>query len=263
MPRRAREVSRTGYYHVIMRGNNKKYIFEGEEDKNYFMKNLMQMTDCLSLAAWCLMDNHVHLILKSNLDELSAAIKKVNVKFAMMYHSKHGTVGHVFQDRFKSQTIESDKNLLSAIRYVHNNPVKAKIVSRPEDYKWSSYNHYLSQKNVTEPMKIVMGILNHSIPSFQAYHKMDDRVVHMDIKEEKDQINKEKLIEEIHKIQEKYGYKEIEELKGSKESIIEVIRNLDYNNNGISLRQIGQELNIPYTTLYRYSKVTTDTDEPI
>ena len=136
MSRTARVLSATGYYHVIIRGNNKEYLFEKNEAKIYFMKALkkVEAEGLLDLAAWCIMDNHVHLVIKTEPEDLAIAFKRINIKFAMYYNRKYKMVGHVFQDRFKSEVIESDEYLMNVIRYVHNNPVKARITDEPSNY---------------------------------------------------------------------------------------------------------------------------------
>jgi len=127
MTRTARQASSTGYYHIIMRGDNRNWIFQKRQYKLDFMEMIEEQENegRIEMAAWCIMDNHVHLVLKAELDQLSLAMKKINVKFAMRYNLNEKMVGHVFQDRFKSQVIETDQYLLQVIRYVHNNPVKA------------------------------------------------------------------------------------------------------------------------------------------
>ena len=90
------------------------------------------------------MDNHIHLLLKESSEGLATMMKRINVSFAYYFNQKHQRIGHLFQDRFKSEPIENERYLLAVIRYIHNNPVKAGIVKKPEQYKWSSYNSYLS-----------------------------------------------------------------------------------------------------------------------
>jgi DNA-binding transcriptional regulator YiaG len=91
------------------------------------------------------MDDHAHLLIKEEKDEISRIMKRINVSYAYYFNKKYDRVGHVFQDRFKSEVIEDEKYLLAAIRYIHNNPVKAKIKDGLK-YKWSSYLSYI-QKN--------------------------------------------------------------------------------------------------------------------
>ena len=144
-----------------MRGDNRNWIFKKRQYKLDFMEMLeeQEKEGRIEIAAWCIMDNHVHIVLKAELDQLSLAMKKINVKFAMRYNLNEKMIGHVFQDRFKSQAIETDEYLLQVIRYVHNNPVKARITEKPGDYKWSSYSQYINKENVSKrrQFKFVLG----------------------------------------------------------------------------------------------------------
>ncbi len=113
MSRMARQESPTGYYHILMRGNNRNWIFKKNQYKLDFLEMLeeQEKEERIEVFAWCIMDNHVHLILKADIYQLSLAIKKINVKFAMRYNLNERTVGHVFQDRFKSQVIDNEEDL--------------------------------------------------------------------------------------------------------------------------------------------------------
>ncbi len=130
MSRQARIQSPTDYYHVMMRGNNRESIFGKDEQKRFFLESLkMQGEDqTIDIVAYCIMDNHVHIVVKANIIDLAKAIKRINIKYAMNFNQKRDRIGHVFQDRFKSEAIEDDKYLIQAIRYIHNNPVAAKMV---------------------------------------------------------------------------------------------------------------------------------------
>ncbi|SHK52676.1 transposase, partial [Paramaledivibacter caminithermalis] len=149
MPRQKRETSKTKIYHIMMRGNEKKNILIDEEDKMKFIDIMIDKKkyEDYYLYAYCLMDNHVHLIIKDEKDKLSRIMKRINISYAHYFNSKYERVGHVFQDRYKSEVIESEAYLLAAIRYVHMNPVKANIVKEISHYKWSSYNLYIDQRN--------------------------------------------------------------------------------------------------------------------
>ena len=146
MARLQRKYSKTGYYHIMLRGNERKKIFCDEEDRQKFIEIIQKKkiaTDIL-LYAYCLMDNHVHMVLRDDKNEISTIMKGIATSYAMYFNNKYGRVGHMFQNRFKSEAIEDDAYLIEVIRYIHNNPVKACIVENPAHYKWSSYQHYIS-----------------------------------------------------------------------------------------------------------------------
>lgn len=143
MPRRARIFSTTGYLHVIIRGIGKQIIFEDRTDGFYFLKLLKKYsleTD-VKISAYCLMENHVHLLVNAPDDRIIVFMKKLCVSYAGYFNKKYDRVGHVFQDRYKSEPIEDERYLLTVFRYILQNPYKAGIC-RPSDYPWSSYNLY-------------------------------------------------------------------------------------------------------------------------
>lgn len=140
MPRHAREKSSTRVYHVIVRGANRQEIFHDEEDRMKFLDVLQKYKTRseLRMYAWCLMGNHVHLLMKEGNESISALMKRIGVSYVNYYNWKYKTNGHLFQDRFKSENVENVNYLLTVTRYIHQNPVKAHIVSKPDEWKWSS-----------------------------------------------------------------------------------------------------------------------------
>ena len=185
MARQARKVSPTGFYHVMMRGNNREMILEKKWQKERFLE-LLSQADTLEIAAYCLMDNHVHLVVRAELPELSEAVKKINIRYAMGYNRHGDRVGHVFQDRYRSEVILNDSHLLQAVRYVHNNPVKAGLAAGPEAYKWSSYPEYLdgSSHIVSPGVRETVSLHFVRQGSFRAFHDVDDLVEFADTQED-------------------------------------------------------------------------------
>ena len=148
MPRKPREKSKSGIYHVMIRGVNRQEIFHEDEDNRKFLEILAKYTKDAGakVYGWCLMGNHVHLLLAEGSEELSKTMKRIGVAFAWYYNWKYRATGHLFQDRFKSEKVESDAYLLTVIRYIHQNPVKAGAVKRVEDWKWSSCSGYYGKR---------------------------------------------------------------------------------------------------------------------
>ncbi|MBR6281384.1 MAG: transposase [Lachnospiraceae bacterium] len=149
MPRKARTVSSSGIYHIILRSVNQHIIFEEDFD---YQKFLFVLSDCeekydTSIYAYCLMDNHIHMLLRADSDCLSSFFQSLGTRFVRWYNNKYSRCGHLFQDRFYSVAIESPRSFLLALAYIHNNPVKANICRVPSEYRWSSYNAYFGQKN--------------------------------------------------------------------------------------------------------------------
>jgi REP element-mobilizing transposase RayT len=135
-----------GVYHVIARGNERKAVFRDDLDREQY---LIRLADChrrfgLSVFAHCLMDNHVHLVLERGPVSLSRIMLTLQSSYAQWFNRRHGRVGHLFQGRYKSFLVEKERYLLALLRYVHENPVKAGLVKRPQDFRWSSDRCYRS-----------------------------------------------------------------------------------------------------------------------
>ena len=147
MPRGARGKSSSGVYHVMMRGIGRQDIFHDVEDREKFTETLIRFkrVSQYKLYGYCLMNNHIHLLIKEEKESLSQSIKRVSVSYVHWYNTKYERCGPLFQGRFKSESVEDDRYLLVVLRYIHQNPLKAGIVSAPAEWRWSSYNEYLSR----------------------------------------------------------------------------------------------------------------------
>ena len=145
MPRQARCYNGGEYFHVMVRGNNRQNIFLDDEDRQRFLDTMRRFSPetGVGILAWCLMSNHVHLLLKAEgMPDLF--MKKLGCSYVPYFNRKYGKVGHLFQDRYKCETVRDDKYMLAVIRYIHMNPEKANIC-RMSEYKWSSYREYLEK----------------------------------------------------------------------------------------------------------------------
>ena len=136
MTRVARVLSELGHYHVMVKGCADQLIFEDDDDRNYFL-NLMNRrftSDHIRLLAWCLMDNHVHLLFDDPDNQMSTAMHAIDTAYAMRFNLKTGRRGPVFQERFKSVVISDDEQLLRCVRYTHatHNDDSPHISSLPE-----------------------------------------------------------------------------------------------------------------------------------
>lgn len=140
MARRAREKSESGIYHVILRGTNRQEIFHDDKDCRRFLETLAKYKKLtgIKIYGWCLMGNHIHLLFGEGNEEISVSMKRVGVSYVSYYNWKYDTVGHLFQDRFRSEMVNGDMYLMAIIRYIHQNPVKAGLVRKPVDWQWSS-----------------------------------------------------------------------------------------------------------------------------
>lgn len=149
MPRDAREKSQTGIYHVMMRGIDKRDIFLADDDYEKFLFYIKKVEgkSSISLLAYCLMQNHVHLLIKEGKEEIGDSIRRITVGYAQYHNRNHVRTGHLFQNRYKSEPVDDDRYLLVVLRYIHQNPLRAGIVKNISNYKWSSYNDYLTTKD--------------------------------------------------------------------------------------------------------------------
>ncbi|MCR4673985.1 MAG: transposase [Lachnospiraceae bacterium] len=139
MPRKARCKSSTGIYHIIIRGADRRVIFSDDEDNLRFLKVLFQVkkeTDFL-LYAYCLMGNHAHFLIKEGEVPLGVVFKKIGCSYVYYYNRKYQLHGHLFQDRFKSENVETWTYFMNVIRYICQNPVKADICHNPFEYPWT------------------------------------------------------------------------------------------------------------------------------
>lgn len=206
--RNPRELSSTGIYHVMVRGNEKKNIFHDDRDRLKFLDILSKKSkdNALIIYAYCLMDNHVHLVIKEDKQDISTIMRSINTSYAQYFNKKYNRSGHVFQDRFKSEAIENDSYLLEAIRYIHNNPTKANIVKNKKDYKWSSYNFYLNGRNLCDFLEVnfILNIFSCDKKKakglFEKHSKNDGIYDFIDIEDKREIPNNEVLtVEDIEK----------------------------------------------------------------
>ncbi len=152
MPRTAREKSESGIYHIMLRGINQQNIFEDEEDNKKFIDILERYKTEIGykIYAYCLMGNHVHLLVKEGKEELSNTMKRIGTAYVYWYNWQYGRKGHLFQDRYKSEAVENDRYFLTVLRYIHQNPIKAGLVKDIETYEWSSYKEYIGEKGIVD-----------------------------------------------------------------------------------------------------------------
>ncbi len=150
MARKSRVVSTSGIYHIMLRGNNKMQIFIDDMDNIKFLE-ILNNVQCeeFQILAYCLMGNHIHLIVKITIGEndiLERKMKSIAVAYAAHFNKKYERCGSLFQGRFKSQPVENEGYYLRLLRYVHKNPIEAGIVIDFDKYQWSSYNDYFSSR---------------------------------------------------------------------------------------------------------------------
>ena len=182
MPRMARKRSSTKVYHIMMRGNAKQKIFLDDKDYQKFMKELHKTKEKFNyhLYAYCLMPNHVHLVIYDKEEKLSKILQSINVSYVSYWNKKYERVGHLFQNRFLSKSVETKAYLKTLCRYIHQNPSKSRLQDM-EKYQWSSYQEYIDPRKKIETKIVETKQLlqlfnieeNEAIKNFVEFHKIN------------------------------------------------------------------------------------------
>ncbi len=146
MARPHRENVEGGLYHVYARGNAKARIYMDNYDRGAYLALLGRVTTgvrwrCLS---YCLMENHVHLLLETPYANLSKGMQQLHGRYAQAFNARHGRVGHLFQGRYGAVRAKSDQQLLAVVAYIARNPVEAGLCQRPSEWPWSSHHAVLA-----------------------------------------------------------------------------------------------------------------------
>ncbi len=251
MPRVARQKSETAVYHIMMRGNNRHKIFKSIKDKDRITEIIHEkvIIDEAVLHAYCIMDNHLHLVIREGVASISQTMKRIGTSYASYYNKQHERIGHVFQDRFKSEVIESEKHLLAAVRYVHRNPVKARI-SNLNSYKWSSYAKYLNisfakKPGIKEILQISSKDPRQAIKAFVKFHEEKTEDNFIDVKElsaEEAKVMIDNYLKKAGISKSKLKYKENKKLL--KDLVIELKKQSE-----LSLREIATILEVNRETV--------------
>lgn len=238
MARGTRVLSETGIYHVMLRGNNKNEIFLKYADYEKFINIVenVQEKSLFNVYAYCLMNNHVHLLLKTNNEEIGDSMKRIAISYAQYHNRKYGKTGHLFQNRFKSEPINDDKYLLTVVRYIHQNPLKAKLVTSVEYYKWSSFSEYTNKKPLLIDRSFILDYFK-DIDDFIRFNKEFSEDECLEYYESKNW-NDDELKEHI------YEYYDARMFQSPNPKIKYKIINDVKNKTGVSNRQLSRVLNI-------------------
>lgn len=145
MVRTARNWSPGTTYHVTARGNRKQELFHDDDDRKKYVTYLQETKEKypFTIHAYCLMSNHIHLLIETHDVPLEKFIRILHTRYAVYFNKKYDYVGHVFQGRYGSTKIDTPSYFIKASRYIHHNPVEAKLTIHPGSYPWSSYPFYL------------------------------------------------------------------------------------------------------------------------
>jgi len=182
MARKPRIEFEGGFYHVIVRGNQRQKVFLEEKDFLKYLEFLGDYKDRYGfwIYAYVLMSTHVHLLMETGQVPLSKILQGINQRFTMYFNRRYGTVGHLFQGRYKAILCDKDAYLLSLVKYLHCNPVRAGMVKQPEEYRWSSHREYLGMsKDGLVDTKLLLGMfsedLKRSRKLYREYMRKEER----------------------------------------------------------------------------------------
>ena len=248
MPRQARKKSESGIYHIMLRGINRQQIFEDAEDCYKFLTILREYKGICeySVYAYCLMGNHIHLLLKEGTESLEQVFKRVCGKFVYWYNSKYQRVGHLFQDRFKSEPVDSQEYLQTVLRYIHQNPLKAGLCKQVSNYAYSSYAAYLGGDDLVDTSWIL------GIWSKEEFIELNETIIEtncLDVPEKSEiRLTDEQvsvLMFKLSKCQNAAQFQELEPVK--QEKYLKKLRQ-----EGVSIRQLSRMTGISISVIRKY-----------
>lgn len=252
MPRAAREKSESGIYHVMLRGVNKQQIFEEKEDYEKFIQFLEDCKEIskFELYAYCLMGNHIHLLLRIEKEPLETVFRRIGSRFVYWYNIKYERHGHLFQDRYKSEPIDDDAYFVVALRYILRNPVKAGLCKYARDYQYSSFKDYVSFDEYTLS-DTEMGLSLLGKEEFENYINTENNDSCLEIETKPDiRITDEKAKKIIQKKAKCDSVVEFQEIpKAKRDKLLRVLKE-----QGLSIRQISRLTGTPKGVVERAVK---------
>jgi REP element-mobilizing transposase RayT len=249
----------------MLRGIDRMALFLDNEDRTRFLNSLdrMKKDEQYEIFAYCLMSNHVHLLIKEGKDAIERSMKRIGVSYSYYFNKKYNRVGHIFQDRFRSEAIEDDAYLLIACRYIHNNPVKGGIVGKANDYQWSSYHDYINLRVRSERVntRFILEMLSENdadavkrFIEFTDVTKTDDELIDIENRAEKNEkhdnscVSAQAVIVELLK---HYSYK-LDDIRSIKNKSVrnDVLRYIK-SKSSISVRDLANILGISKDIIFR------------
>lgn len=159
------------FYHITSRGNEKKAVFKSRRDREKFLEYLGSSFKRYNaiIHAYCLLDNHYHLLLETPSGNLSRIMAHINGAYTTYFNTKRDRAGHLFQGRYRGILVEADEYAKELSRYIHLNPVRAGIVEIPQEHEWSSYPYYIGKKKAPEwlTMDFILGYFGRKVSDSQ------------------------------------------------------------------------------------------------
>jgi putative transposase len=263
-------------YHVTSRGNARADIFADDADREMYLKILGQVVKRFNWLChgYCLMDNHYHLLIETPEGNLSAGMRQLNGVYTQAFNRTHQRDGHLFKGRFKAVLVEKESHLLELCRYLVLNPVRAGIVKKPEDFRWSSYlptlgavarPPFLSTEWLLGNFSAALAESSRRYRDFvkdgmkineSPWDKLTGQILlgtEAFVQKVKGFLGEKDAIAEIPRIQRHVGRPQLDELFSPDSTLPKAERNrlirLAYGKHGYTLKEISQALGIHYTTV--------------
>ncbi len=248
MPRQARRLSKTGIYHTMLRGINRQQIFEDKDDYEKFIEVLK---DCKAVSgfmlyAYCLMGNHIHLLIKPGKEPLEMIFKRIGSRYVYWYNWKYNRRGHLFQDRYKSEPIDTEEYFLTVLRYIHENPIEAGMTENIYSYDYSSAKEYLNGKSLLVDMEFSIDILGRE-GLLEFFAQPSERKC-MDDDTANTRLSDKEAIEIIKKVSKLTNSLEIQSLNQEKRNMILS----ELRKNGLSIRQISRLTGVSFNIVRKF-----------
>jgi REP element-mobilizing transposase RayT len=224
----------------MLRGINRQDIFEDDENKQRLLEAIGRYKEICKyeVYAYCIMSNHVHLLLKEAEDTISNVVKRISGSYVFWYNKKYERCGHLFQERYKSEAVENDEYFLTVLRYIHQNPIKAGMVKDISAYKWSSYNEYIKEAVVINKYFVLGMFSNDKAKAIELFCKFNYKKNNDMCLEDEDKIrvSDSELKERLAKlgIVNASEFKQFE--KGKRNEFIRELKSIE----GVTIRQISR-----------------------
>ena len=248
MPRRPRKYMKSSFFHIVTQGIQKSYIFEEKQDIKKYESLIKTKSEGIINLAYCIMNNHAHILISTgNVEFMEKWMHDVNTKYAKFYNKKYNRIGHVFNDRYYTQEIANAEHLYRCIKYIHDNPVKAKICRNPEEYPYSSFKGVYDGNivNVANRLEKIIGKRYNECNNQSIFKKYE--YVFFDY----EQSNEEICNEFLKEIEKEYALKVID-LRNF-EVFTKIIKTLKVNF-GLSNLEIGEKIGVNRETIRRIVK---------
>lgn len=257
MPRTPRAFCDSKVYHVILKGIDNQDIFYDDQDRYVFLENISKSKKkyTYKVFAYCLMNNHIHMVIQVEDVLLSKAIQSLTIRYVYYFNNKYEREGPFVRNRFKSKVIESKDYFLEVCRYVHRNPENANI-EKTENYKWSSFNDYINGKGIT-CTDLLLYYFNNSITDFVKYTLKCENLEYISNLADFELISKLTDDQLTNIIKDKFKLDSIEEvpkfLKNSAKEELEITIKEINKIKGTNPRQISRVIGINKKRIYKFT----------